>query len=184
MSLTTLAITALGIVAAALLAVFVVVPDKAHVERSLVVMADPATVYPIVSSTSGFNRFNPFRAADPTLTVSPSGPERGVGASFSWEGKSGKGTQTISAVEEGRRVVMQRDLGSMGRPVQTFTLEPVGGGTRVTWALDASFGANPVARVFGLFMDRMLGPTYEQGLAALADVAKREAEARAGTSRS
>lgn len=160
------------LVALGVVAVFAFVPDRAHVERSLVVSADPAAVYALVSSTSGFDRFNPFRAADPTLVVTPSGPDRGVGASFAWDGRSGKGTQTITALEEGRRVTMQLDLGSMGRPVQSFTLEPVAGGTRVTWALDATFGANPVARVFGLFMDRMLGPTYETGLAALAAVAR------------
>ena len=34
----------------------------------------------------------------------------------------------------------------------------------MTWTVTTDMGFNPVFRVFGLFMDRMLGKTYELGL--------------------
>jgi hypothetical protein len=162
-----------GAAIAVIAAVPFLLPAKARVERTAVVAATPQAIFPLISSSEGFNRFNPFRDRDPNLQIAYSGPGEGPGASFAWTGKEGSGSQTISEVVDGRRVVMQLDLGSMGRPVQAFTLEPAKDGTRVTWSLDADFGMNPVARVFGLFMDGMLGPLYVQGLENLSKVVQK-----------
>jgi hypothetical protein len=60
----------------------------------------------------------------------------------------------------------------MGKPTQSFTLTPESGKTRVVWATESEFGANPIGRVFGLFMDGYLGPIYERGLKKLDRVAQ------------
>ena len=156
-----------ALIAASLSALLFTLPDHARVERTAVVSAPPAVVYQLVSTTSGFNRFNPFRDADPELSIAASGPDAGVGASFAWEGPSGAGSQTIVEAVPDARVVMRLDLGFAGRPVQSFTISPAPGGTQVTWALDADFAGNPARRVFGLFLDRHLGPMYEAGLSKL-----------------
>lgn len=169
MTFATIAIVA-GITVAGLAVAPFALPGQARVERSAIVPATPGAVYAILSTSAGFDRINPFRDADPALAVTFSGPPSGVGAGFAWKGKAGAGSQTIFAVEPDSRVAMQLDLGSMGRPVQHFTLSPVAGGTQVTWALEADLGNNPVRRVFGLFMDRMLGSTYEAGLDKLSRV--------------
>ncbi|MDZ7823176.1 MAG: SRPBCC family protein [Ahrensia sp.] len=82
----------------------------------------------------------------------------------------GKGTSTVVAVEEGKSVTMQLDLGAMGKPVQKFQLTPENGGTKVEWVMTSSFGMNPIGRVIGLFLDGMLGKTHERGLSNLAKV--------------
>jgi Polyketide cyclase / dehydrase and lipid transport len=146
-------------------------PATKRVERVGFVAASPATVYALLSTTAGFQTFNPYRDESPDLKITPIGPEAGVGAGFSFEAGSTKGTQTITAVSPNQSVTMQIDLGSMGKPIQTFTLVAENGGTRVVWATESSFGSNPIARVFGLFLDGYLGPTYERGLANLARVA-------------
>jgi hypothetical protein len=54
-----------------------------------------------------------------------------------------------------------------------FTLEPAGGGTRVTWAME---GQNLfVGKIIGVFvdMDRMIGDQYELGLANLKTLAEK-----------
>lgn len=148
-------------------------PARAEVSRSAIVPASPEVIYELLSTSAGFDRINPFRNRDAALAVAFSGPPSGVGASFLWSGKEGSGRQTISAVKPNEEVVMQLDLGQMGAPVQTLRLLPVAGGTQVTWSLEAEFGSNPLAKVFGLVMDGMLGGTYEQGLANLAAEARR-----------
>jgi hypothetical protein len=157
-------LTASALVVAALAVTPFMLPAQARVSRSAVIPATPEAIYDVISTTSGFHRINPYRDRDPGLAVTFSGPESGPGAGFAWSGKEGTGTQTISAVTINKEVVMQLDLGQMGQPVQTFTLAPVNGGTKVTWSLLAEFGSNPVARVFGLMLDQMLGDTYERGL--------------------
>ena len=59
---------------------------------------------------------------------------------------------------------MQIDLGAKGKPTQTFSFHKVPAGTRVVWGLDADFGNNPIGRIIGLFMDKMMGETFERGL--------------------
>jgi carbon monoxide dehydrogenase subunit G len=153
----TILISTLGLAVAAL-------PSKKRVERSALVSASPEHVFALVSSTEGFQTFNPYKDEEPNLVITPSGPARGVGAAFAFKGKDAEGTQTIVALEENKSVTMQIDLGSMGRPTQSFTLSPEGDKTRVIWATESEFGKNPMARVFGLFMDGYLGPVYERGL--------------------
>ena len=56
----------------------------------------------------------------------------------------------------------------MGKPVQTIRAEETATGSRVTWTVTSDMGFNPIFRIFGLFMDRMLGKTYERGLSNIA----------------
>lgn len=139
-------------------------PGNIHVERSAVIAAAPAEIFELLSSNRGFQQFNPFKVTDPDLEIKLTGPERGIGSGFSFNGKEGSGTQTITGIEKDRSVTMQIDLGAMGQPTQMFHLIPTQGGTRVVWGIDAMFGFNPIGRIFGLFMDGQLGPVYERGL--------------------
>lgn len=178
MTLTTIA--ALGGAALfALLAAPYALPDHKVVERTAIIDAAPDAIYPLLTSSAGFQTFNPYRDADPDLQITFQGPSEGVGSGFAFSGRDGQGTQTITALQDNRSVTMQIDLGSMGQPVQTFTLEPLDGQngdqTRVVWSVESQFGMNPIGRVFGLFLDGMLGDTYEHGLENLARVVAHQA---------
>jgi carbon monoxide dehydrogenase subunit G len=158
-------IVIIGVSAIAVLAlVSLALPSSTRIERSKTVSAPPEVVFDLLSTTSGFQKINPYKDDEPNLKVESLGPDRGVGAGFSFEGKDIKGTQTITSLDKNSMVTMQIDLGSMGQPVQTFRFAKEGSGTRVTWATESAFGYNPIARVFGLFLDKMVGPTYERGL--------------------
>lgn len=153
-----------AIAAAVIIAAPFVLPSSKTVQRSALVKASPDAVFAAVQSTAGYQVFNPYRDMDAKLKITPFGPEAGVGSGFAFDGKDGKGTSTITAVEANKSVTYQIDLGFMGKPVQVITLTPENGGTRVNWAVTSNFGFNPMGRVFGLFMDGMLGPIYENGL--------------------
>jgi uncharacterized protein YndB with AHSA1/START domain len=142
-------------------------PSETVIERQAVVYAPPAQVYALLSSNAGFQRFNPYKDADPELEITLFGPERGVGSGFAFDGKDGTGTQTISKVQDGQYVAMDIDLGSMGHPFQEFELSAVDGGTQVTWRVTLDAGKNPGKRLFGVFAEGMLAPTYERGLELL-----------------
>lgn len=152
-----------GALIAALLVPFAL-PKTVQVERAALIKASPADIYKLIASNTGFQTFNPYKDTDPDLEITLAGPESGIGSGFAFKGKEGEGTQFITAAIQNRSVTMQIDLGSMGRPVQTFDLQPLDGGTQVTWGMEADLGFNPVARVFGLFMEGMMGPVYERGL--------------------
>jgi hypothetical protein len=84
----------------------------------------------------------------------------------------GSGSQEVIAVEPGHRVTSRLDFGMDNPTTSTIVLEPQGTGTRVTWSLDSDFSGSLLGRYFGLALDRMVGPAYEQGLAQLRAVAE------------
>ena len=52
----------------------------------------------------------------------------------------------------------------MGAATGQFVLEPADGGTQVTWSFESDAGYNPIARWFGLALDKFFGPDLEAGL--------------------
>jgi len=165
----TIVYTILAIVAAIIL-IAMLLPRKVTVTRHADVALSPEDMIARVASTDGFQTFNPYCTTDPQLKITPFGPSAGVGSGFRFEGKEGKGTQTVTAVTD-TSVTHLIDLGAMGQPVQTIETKATDTGTRVTWTVASDMGFNPVFRIFGLFMDRMLGKTYELGLRNIAALA-------------
>ena len=66
-----------------------------------------------------------------------------------------------------RSITYNIDMGAMGQPKQIVEVRPNAGGSAVEWRMEADLGRNPIARVFGLFMDGMIGKTLDQGLSNL-----------------
>ncbi len=159
--------TACGV--AALTVASFALPRHVSIERSAVVEAAPEAVIELAASNRGYQAFNPYKDLDPNLQVQMFGPSSGVGSGFSFESKDGAGQQTVASVTADQ-VVFDLDLGPLGQPTQAITAIAVDGATEVTWSMDMDLGMNPVFRVMGLFMDGMIGPNFELGLANIADV--------------
>jgi hypothetical protein len=150
-------------------------PADFHVERSATLAASPAALFAQVNDHHNFNAWNPFLKLDPNVKNTYSGPASGVGATCSWEGNSniGAGSSTIIESKPGELVRMRMDW---KRPMEgtstvDFTFRPVGDKTEVTWAM---YGKNGfLGKVVSVFMDcdKMCGPPFEEGLAALGKVA-------------
>ncbi|MGH1577939.1 SRPBCC family protein [Planktotalea sp.] len=162
--LTTVAIGA-GILGVALLSTQLL-PREVTVVRSAQVSASPSDVIALLASNEGYQRINPYKASDPALKIALFGPSSGVGSGFHFDGKDGKGSQTVAAVTD-HSVTYDIDLGAMGKPKQIVDVRSSGGGSAVEWRMKADLGRNPIARIFGLFMDGMIGKTLEQGLTNL-----------------
>ncbi len=145
-------------------------PRHVSVERSAVIDAEADAIIALAASNEGFQTFNPYKSMDPELRIELFGPQAGVGSGFHFDGTDGTGSQTVSAVSEDQ-VVYAIDLGALGQPVQSIKAVPVADGAEVTWRVDSDLGFNPIFRVFGLFMEDMMGPTFELGLENLSRAA-------------
>jgi hypothetical protein len=168
MNITKAVCITVGTLAALTVSTFLL-PRKITVERSATVHAQSAQVIALAASNKGYQKFNPYRNTDADLKIDLFGPDTGVGSGFHFEGKDGKGSQTVRAVAESQ-VDYEIDLGPMGKPQQSLKAVPTKDGTNVVWTMEADLGMNPIARVFGLFMDGMVGKTFETGLTNLAAV--------------
>jgi len=159
----------LGIAVLAFVAVGFALPGEYRVARSVVVEAPPEAVFPLVNDLNQWSSWTIWSARDPAMKIDIAGGGEGEGASQSWHSESqGSGELTItrSVVNESITYSLhfpEFDSRSTGRIV----LEPVTGGTRVTWSDEGDLGSNPMMRWFGLFMDSMIGGDFEAGLARL-----------------
>ena len=160
--------TACGV--AALAVATLALPRHVNIERTAMIDASPEAVIELAASNTGYQAFNPYKDLGPNLQVQMFGPASGVGSGFSFESKDGAGQQTVASVTSDR-VIFDLDLGPLGQPTQAISAVAIDGATEVTWTMDMDLGMNPVFRVMGLFMDDMIGPNFELGLANIADVA-------------
>lgn len=163
---------ALAVLLAVVILLFVgggfLLPQSVLVERSAVINADAAAVFPYLNNLEKFHSWSPWADMDPNMQVEFSGPEKGVGASMSWSSsKVGDGAQRVIVSERDRRVVTELEFDGKKGGEAEFELVPQGASTQVIWRFRSDFGANPVARYFGLLIDRMLGEQFETGLAKL-----------------
>ncbi len=156
-------------------------PSSYRVERSLVINVRPEAVFEQINRLKHWPQWTAWTVEKyPDMKFSFAGPEAGVGAVYSWTGQSsGNGTLTITAAEPAKSVSYSLDFEN-GKHLSTgaLAIEPQGDGVLVRWHNAGELGANPVNRIFGLLMDRMMGPDFEEGLRKL----KQRVETKTGAS--
>lgn len=163
-----LAIIIVAIIAIVALTI-VFLPSHAHMERSIVINSAPGPVFQELSSFENFNKWSPWAKIDPGTQYQFTGPGSGIGAGMSWESdhdQVGSGTQKIVEAEENKRVKYEMTFGGFeGKSYAEFILTPEGEGTKVTWTYDGEMKG--FMKLFGIMMDSMLGPMYDEGLRSL-----------------
>ena len=171
----------LGIlVLVALLAVVgLFLPDRYHVERTIVMNAPADAVFARANTLKTWPEWTAWtKAKYPDMETKFSGPDAGVGSVYQWSGKSsGIGSLRITAVEPAKRVIYDLDFEN-GKylSVGSIILTPEGTATRVTWVDEGALGSNPINRWFGLMMDSMMGPDFETGLKNLKQLSEKPAK--------
>jgi effector-binding domain-containing protein len=99
----------------------------------------------------------------------------GKGAWYKWTSDHkdvGNGKLTISEAKPSEYVKTEMDFMENGTGSAEFFLRPVETGTEVKWTMDTDMGMNPIGKIVGLFMDKMIGSDYEKGLKQLDSVAR------------
>lgn len=147
-------------------------PDIYTLERSITIDAPAEQVFAQVNDFQAWDRWTPWKEEDPNPKAKKmSDPSFGKGASFYWNGndKIGEGTLTILDSEPNEWVELEQAFvrPMVGKCRMSFTLEPDGKKTKLTWKM---FGQNDfAAKAICLFMDmeQMVGPKFEQGLASI-----------------
>jgi hypothetical protein len=161
-------------------AVGLVLPDKVHVERSVVIQAPASSVFALVDGFRQFDKWSPWSAKDPQLKVQISGPLYGTGARYQWSGNQavGSGTQQILTSVPYSDVKSQVSFGDFPHPaVADFVFSANGQGSKVTWAMDIPLGGSPISHYFGPMVKKQVEPDFERGLANLKALAEAGAKA-------
>jgi uncharacterized protein YndB with AHSA1/START domain len=160
---------------ALLIAVGFALPRNVSVARSIEINAPADSIFALVHAPKAWKRWSVWNQRDPNMALTYSGPESGVGANWDWKSeKEGNGAMTFTTSEPGKRLGYELRFEGMPPSTGALTLEPNGSGTKVTWSMEGDMGGSPINRWFGVFIDRMVGPDFEGGLANLKQAAEKK----------
>lgn len=151
-------------------------PDTFRIERSIEIQAAPEKIFALIDDFHNWSQWAPQDREDRTMQRTFSGPSSGVGAESAWTSKGRAGTGQMAIVESvpAKRIVIDVHFVKpfVAHNVNTFTLEPDGASTKVTWSMQ---GTNVyMLKLMSVLvnMDHMMGEHFENGLRDL----KAEAE--------
>jgi effector-binding domain-containing protein len=164
----------MGIVAL-LIIVSLLLPKTYKVDRMITIHAKPGIIYGLTSNFKLWHLWVPWtKEVDSSAVFTMAGAAAQVGTSWKWDGKIlGNGEMVCTSLLPGQLVAydLAFDNGKY-RSKGKITIESQGDSTNVSWIDEGDLGYNPVGRYMGLFMDRMMGPDFEKGLAKLKAVAE------------
>ena len=161
----------------ALLALVVVIglalPRHTRVEVSRDIDANPATVFALTNDLERASLWSPVVASDPNARVVYAGPQRGVGATMTWDGPvAGSGAQIITESQPYERVAIVMNPGESSESLTVFEMARSAAGTRVVARYEADHGFSFTSRLLGLLVKRVFRRDFETGLAALGEIAE------------
>lgn len=153
-----------------LVAIAFLLPRHYRVERTIVIQAPAAAIFPRVADMREWKAWTVWHERDPEIKNTYSPQQLVVGAWSEWDSKKeGRGKATVTALDAPHRAAYRLEFPDFGT-VSTGTFHLVAEGaaaTRVVWSDEGDLGYNPLNRWFGLFLDGMVGPDFEAGLAKL-----------------
>lgn len=166
----------------AIVAVFLVYvlsrPNTFHIERSLTVKAPPERIAALIADFHAWPSWSPYEKLDPGMKKTFSGPAKGKGAVYEWQGndKAGAGRMEITDLTPGAvKIKLDFIKPFQAHDTADFTLKPSGDSTTVTWAMD---GPSPfLMKLMSVFInfDKVIGAEFETGLGNLKTVAEKPA---------
>ncbi len=156
-------------------------PDTFRVTRTTITHAQPFAVFSVVSDMKRWNEWSPWAKMDPDCKYEFEGPTAGVGAIYKWTGNSkvGAGKMTITETQSPNLVRIKLEFYKPFKGINDveFTFRPETSGTLVSWSMA---GKNTfISKAMSLVMncDKMVGGSFEQGLAALKTIVEQPAAA-------
>ncbi|MBN8702339.1 MAG: SRPBCC family protein [Bacteroidetes bacterium] len=150
-------------------------PKNAHVERSIIINTNKETPFELVNNLKQWDLWSPWHKIDTAMIKTYSGPVAGTGASYSWDSKNrnvGQGKLTIIHSIPSDTINTELIFADQGTALGGYAFAKEAEGVKVTWWIDFEMGMNPVAKIVGVFMDKMIGSDFETGLKSLKSISE------------
>ncbi len=137
----------------------VALPNHGHIERTLEISNPARQVYDSIDGFSTYPSWSALSSYDTAVKFTPSGPVSGKGAKIDWASTSpqiGNGNLTIDSDQQDTQVKMllENDWKGLNK-AYTINLAPTQNGktVKITWAYDADYGWDLLARYSGLYLE-------------------------------
>ncbi len=161
-------LTALFALIAIVVVVGVFLPKDYVISRATVIDAKPEKIHTYVGDLKKWDAWEPWREGDPTLVITLGDKTTGVGASQSWDGKSGDGRLVFT--ETSPQTGVKYDLffrQDQEKCKSTILYTPMESKTNVTWTMEGSMDVPVLGGWMVLMLEGMVAPMFENGLAKL-----------------
>lgn len=164
-------ISTLLALAVLLVIVGLVLPSRLTVERSLTIDQPAEKIFPWAADLKLWPQWTVWNATeDPSLAYIYPGPTTGLGGSMTWTAKKmGDGTLKLVHFEADKALHYELVMPAHGTRVYgELEFESAGGGaTRVTWLDEIDLGGNPLKKLLGPMLKKILGRAFERNLQGL-----------------
>jgi len=153
-------------------------PRHYKVVRSVYIKSNPELIYDLTSNFVKWKLWEPWtKAIDSTVVYELTGKEGQVGTIWKWNGKIlGSGQMTSTGYIPGRLFAYDLEFNKgKYKSKGLITIEQSADSSKVSWIDEGDLGFNPLARYFGLGMDKMMGPDFQKGMSKLKTVCEARA---------
>jgi len=180
-------LTIIGLIGLILL-ISVFLPSNNHIERSVVIDAKPKHVFELINNFKAWTKWSPWHKKDTNATYEYAAIYEGLGASYSWKSNNpdvGNGNMKIVNVIPNEKIDIELTLNDFGGTRADFDIVQQGDKVKLTWNFDSDTKSLPlywvpISKIFGLFMDGLLGPDYEAGLKSIKILAESKTDLEIG----
>lgn len=150
-----------------------ILPEDAWIEREIEINTGPELIFNHFNDLKLFNRWSPWYEHDSGVEYKFAGPNRGVGATMQWQSKDGSGFLEIMTSVPYNIVSSTLKMDDNRNGTSSVTIFNNRDNTlcRVVWSYEVRLDG-VVQRYMGRFIDRLLGPGLERGLADLKSLAE------------
>ncbi|MBW8191544.1 SRPBCC family protein [Neiella marina] len=149
-------------------------PNNYEIKRSTIVTADLPTLHAYVVDLEQWQEWSPWLDADPTIVVTLGQITHGAGASQTWQGESGDGELLLTKVSE--QVGVNYDIWfnqKADKGSGAISYVPLSDGRiEVIWSMEGEIATPIFGAYLALFMDGMVGPSFDLGLYKLKSLAE------------
>lgn len=155
-------------------------PDHFVMARKIEIDAPPAAVFAQINDFHNWEAWSPWAKLDPAAKSTFEGPASGEGAIFGWAGNEQVGEGTMKIVRSRPDALIDVELKFI-KPFEDkadvqFTFVPVDGKTVLEWSMSGKRNLAQKAMCLCMNMDRMVGTSYEEGLANIKRVVETKAK--------
>ena len=160
-----IAATVVGVISIIMVIVLTIQPEKAHLERSIVIEAPDSVIFPYLSNFRKLSGWWPWPKMDADMQQTFEGVDGAIGSKVIWSGtKAGNGSMVLEELDPDKSVKsLMAIAGQKHSATSEFVLEPEGSATRVRWTYN---GVNDgvIGKAKWVVMGTLLGSQYDLGL--------------------
>lgn len=143
-----------------------ILPKTYRVERTIVIQAPDSLIYQQIADFNAWKEWSAWANRDSLATNTFGGTAATIGHSWDWSGEIvGVGKMEHIALEPLKKVESTLTFVEPQEMVakSIMTMDKTPSGTRVAMIMEGTLGY-PIERLFGIVMDDLIGPDFQEGL--------------------